>query len=882
VAKNRIIYNTQALFVSSVPATGMQINTGDILQLSRVQNFDEDFTRNFTDINQYGNLGAMDRVEIENPDVTANFSYFLTNGQNEKNIGLNVYQQGTDYNNLLSCLSGILTKTTDEKNYYLLVTEEGSDAAGYAGSKSGVIGIGNGFLTSYSVNAAVGAIPTADVEIEGLNINVYGNLNNNSEAWDFEQFLSGDFANSDFGRSVACNYNGDILVIGGATDSQGISNGGAGWVYTGNKNNGWKLKQKITGSVNNGRLSRNAVNQSGNIIVLGAFGYYNFSGAALIYTGNAVNGWTFKQDLKGVGLIDLPAGFGGLSEHWFGRITKINNSGNVIVVGAQRDNQGGLRAGSLQVFTGNGINNWSHAQTLTGMRPSGGLTRGAINGSGNIIVGGGFSNAVGIPSSNIPDPENFAIIYTGDPMLGRWSEKQKISGNFLQLYKNGFGISTDISEDGSVIVVGAPYETQGIGTGFYGDNPNYAAYGAAYIFTGNSNNGWILKEKKVGTISNEAFGWNVSISANSNVITIGSPGTPPFLANNIAKSYTTIYTGNAIDGWVFKQKVAEDNNSSQFGTYIDSSFDGSNIFIGGATYLSTRGATIIYTLESGSIVPAINTTDGSILNNTLFRLPQASSSTGANIPTALNPGDIIFSLKNNDVLGFEGADLKVQDFTLSLDLPRTPIQKIGNRFAFSREIDFPVIASIEVNAEVGDLSGGNLANLICSETEKEFTILMKKPGCGANKETAMAYICKGAKLVSQSFSSAIGDNATMSATYEVQLGGPQDTNKGIFISGSFQNFNAVLLEGAGAYFSDGIYKYAGMSNGKPFYGGVTNDANYISYQFTEEGFRWGAFNEDVGEVAYMSDNDVFYPWEAQWYSVSSSYDPPPTFTPINI
>jgi hypothetical protein len=789
VPKNRTIYNTQALYVSIVNATDMQIDKGDILQLSRVQSFDEDFTRNFIDINQYGNLGAIDRVEVEAPNVTASFSYYLTDGLNERKIGLNVYPSGSSSSNLRTCISGFLTKETDEKNYYLLITDEGNDAAGYAGLKSGVIGIGNGFLTSYSINAAVGGIPTADVEIEGLNINVYGNLDNSSKAWDFEQFLSGDFANSDFGRSVACNYNGDILVIGGATDSQGISNGGAGWIYTGNKNNGWKLRQKITGNQNNGRLGRNTVNKSGNILVLGAFGYYGFSGAALIYTGNAVNGWIFKQELKGVGLIDLPAGFGGLSEHWFGRITKINNSGNVIVVGAQRDNQGGLRAGSLQVFTGNGINNWSHAQTLTGMRPSGGLTRGAINGSGNIIVGGGFSNATGIPSSNIPDPENFAIIYTGDPMLGRWSEKQKISGNFLQLYKNGFGISNDISEDGSVIVVGAPYETQGIGTGFYGNNSNYAAYGAAYIFTGNSNNGWLLKEKKVGTIPNEAFGWNVSISANSSVITIGSPGTPPFLANNIAKSYTTIYNGNAIDGWAFKQKVAEDNNSSQFGTYIDSSFDGGNIFIGGATYLNTRGATMIYTLESGSIVPAINTTDGSKLNNTLFTLPQASTLTGTDTPTALNPGDITFTIPTSGTIGFEETNLKVQDFTLSFDLPRTPIQKIGNRFAFSREIDFPVTASLEVNAEVGDLASGNLANLICAETEKEFTILMKKPGCNVNKDTSLAYVFKGAKLVSQSFSSAIGDNATMSATYEVQMGGPQDTNKGVFISGSFPDSN---------------------------------------------------------------------------------------------
>jgi hypothetical protein len=370
MARNRTIYNSQALYVSEQLATD-SIGLHNLKQLSRIQNFDEDFTRNFTDVNQFGNLAAIDRIEVENPDVTASFSYYLTNGQNEKNLGLNVYGTGTAKENLRSCISGLLTKTSDEKNYYLLIVEEGNDAAGYAGAKSGVIGVGNGFLTSYSVNVAVGEIPTADVEIEGLNIRVYGNVT--------EEF----------------------------------------------------------------------------------------------------------------------------------------------------------------------------------------------------------------------------------------------------------------------------------------------------------------------------------------------------------------------------------------------------------------------------IIPAINPINGTNLTNTFTLLSQASSITGANMPTALQPGDVIFSLESNQVLGFDGADLKVQDFTLSFDLARTPLQKLGNRFAFSREIDFPVTATLEINAEVGDLSDGNLAEILCGETEKEFVISMKEPGCGASKRTALAYIFKGARLVSQSFSSAIGDNATMTASYEVQLGGPQDTEKGIFISGSY---DPILFE----------------------------------------------------------------------------------------
>jgi hypothetical protein len=36
----------------------------------------------------------------------------------------------------------------------------------------------------------------------------------------------------------------------------------------------------------------------------------------------------------------------------------------------------------------------------------------------------------------------------------------------------------------------------------------------------------------------------------------------------------------------------------------------------------------------------------------------------------------------------------------------------------------------------------------------------------------------------------------------------------------------------------------------------------------------------VGQFTYLSDNDAFYPWEANWDTTSSSYAPVPTFTPV--
>lgn len=368
MSRNRTIYQVLALYASQVAPNVMQTGLNTVRQLNRVQTFDEDFSRNFTDVNQFGNLAAIDRIETEAPSVSASLSYYLTNGVNENYLGLTVAPSGST--SLTSCVSGLLTKVTDEKNYYLLIADEGNDAAGYAGTNSGVIGIGNGFLTSYSINAAVGELATANVDLEGLNIRVYGNAND-------------------------------------------------------------------------------------------------------------------------------------------------------------------------------------------------------------------------------------------------------------------------------------PTGTEG---------------------------------------------------------------------------------------------------------------------------------------------PGVNPVDGTIFPDIRFLLPPATSMTGVGIPTALQPGDIMFQMTG--AMGFKNADLKVQDFSLSFDLSRTPLQKLGTKFAFSREIDFPVTATLEVNADVGDLEDGNLADLLCNNPEYNFEIVLSQPGCGATKPPAMIYQFKGAKLVTQNFTSNIGDNASMSATYEVQIAGPQDLSKGVFISGSYTNADA--------------------------------------------------------------------------------------------
>ena len=179
MAKNRIIYQSQSVYAGPSAASGTYYSeTGDAsagvrsanpASLQRVQNVNYSFDIARTDVNQFGQLASIDRVILESPTVSMDFSYYQADFANEKKLGFEIMSSST----LVSCISGMLDRKTDERNYYIRVAKEGQDSVGYAETGSttnDVVGIGNGFMSSYSSAAAVGDFPTASVTVEALNI----------------------------------------------------------------------------------------------------------------------------------------------------------------------------------------------------------------------------------------------------------------------------------------------------------------------------------------------------------------------------------------------------------------------------------------------------------------------------------------------------------------------------------------------------------------------------------------------------------------------------------------------------------------------------------------------------------------------------------------
>jgi len=210
MARNRVIYQSQALFIAP-SSTGAQVSgvdaggtgpkpapygpetTGELgsgisllKKMDRIQSCNFNFTLNRQDVNEFGKLARIDTLVTEPPTVGLDFSYYVTDGYNERLMGFNFTGLGdgiTD-NNMSTgplgaqSISGLL-QDLQGNNYYILTVEDGEDVVGQndvLAPNSTVVSIGNGFITDYSFEAAVGGLPTATVTVEAFNIKTDANI----------------------------------------------------------------------------------------------------------------------------------------------------------------------------------------------------------------------------------------------------------------------------------------------------------------------------------------------------------------------------------------------------------------------------------------------------------------------------------------------------------------------------------------------------------------------------------------------------------------------------------------------------------------------------------------------------------------------------------
>ena len=175
ISRNRVIYQSQAVF--SAP-TGATTITAASHSIRRVQSCNYNFSVARQDINQYGELAAIDRLILQEPTVAVDLSYYFEpTGFNERHLGLRTNAPTGTSTTSDHMLDAIISSGANfnQKNIYVMVSDPGIDANDPAimdqsVTMDGIIGIGNAFLTSWSLEASVGAIPTVTCALEAQNI----------------------------------------------------------------------------------------------------------------------------------------------------------------------------------------------------------------------------------------------------------------------------------------------------------------------------------------------------------------------------------------------------------------------------------------------------------------------------------------------------------------------------------------------------------------------------------------------------------------------------------------------------------------------------------------------------------------------------------------
>lgn len=172
--------------------------------------------------------------------------------------------------------------------------------------------------------------------------------------------------------------------------------------------------------------------------------------------------------------------------------------------------------------------------------------------------------------------------------------------------------------------------------------------------------------------------------------------------------------------------------------------------------------------------------------------------------SCLRPGDITLKMGTNGraslmerlpsadpIADYNEGSCHIQNFSIDLPIGRTPLQRLGTPYGYTRVIDFPVTITVNCSAILADLKEGNVADLLFEYENHDLEFTLREPHPYGIGDVAMKYVIKGAQLESESFSSSIGDNKTVDLTWTAQVGGPEDKTRGIQIMGSR---NALTIE----------------------------------------------------------------------------------------
>lgn len=361
-----------------------------------------------------------------------------------------------------------------------------------------------------------------------------------------------------FGFSVALSGNGNRVVAGSTRHPSGNYYGqvrvfdwdGSSWNQVGSTITGSPLGHIPGASV--------SISSSGHRIAVGApglFGTINYPGNVFVYEWSGTS-WT----QLGLPMVGETAG------DFFGYSVSMSADGSRVAVGAPRNGDAGIEAGSARVFEWDGTQWGQLGIDLDGQ------FAGDWSGKNVSLSGNGSRVIIGAPQHNS---------YAGHARVFEWDGttwNQMGSDLDASVASSGFGESVSSNGDGSLVAVGAPF-----GNG----NPSgevrvFRWDGAQWIQFGGTVEGKTILETAGRAVSLDTTGRRLAIGAEANSDAFSGAGQV-----RVYDFDGHIGDGDGIDGWTQLADDIDGNGpSALLGSSVSLSPDGLRV-AGGSTGVGT-------------------------------------------------------------------------------------------------------------------------------------------------------------------------------------------------------------------------------------------------------------------------------------------------------
>ena len=387
---------------------------------------------------------------------------------------------------------------------------------------------------SISINSdgtvvAIGAVLNAGNGSQSGHVRVYKNING---TWTkLGQDLDGEATTDQYGWSVSLSADGTIVAIGSqrndGTTGTSTDNRGHVRVYKYNGSTTWtQLGQDIDGETA-GNFSGTSVSLSsdGTIVAIGAArnsGTPSLSmrGHVRVYQYNGSTTWTqLGQDIDGEATNDGS-----------GQSVSLSSDGTIVAIGATGNTS---YAGHVRVYKYNGSTTWTQlGQDIDGEAASDYFGQSVSLSSDGTIIAIGASYNDGTTGTSTDNRGHVRVYkYNGSTT---WTQLgQDIDGEAAE---DQSGYSVSLSSDGTIIAIGAPYNSPS------GHVRIYQYSGTTWTQLGGDINGEATGDKS---------GWSVSLSSDSKCVAIGGWG------NNSISGHARVY--KIRDAYV-ATKIAIGNN----------------------------------------------------------------------------------------------------------------------------------------------------------------------------------------------------------------------------------------------------------------------------------------------------------------------------------